>query len=363
MASTHAAVIGGGLAGLCATRALAGVFDRVTLVDRDTLPVGAEERSGVPQGRHVHALLVRGRRELEHLFPGFEATMKARGALEMDFGLEWAALRQHGWDRRMSTGMTALFASRVLIETVVREQVRAHLNVTVLERTEVTRLAAAADRVNGVGLRARDGGETRTLATDLVVDASGRASHAPAWLEMLGLPPPPQTVVDSFCGYSTRWYQAPPPERWPRKWWWKGIWIDPELDGPTDGLIGGVLSPVEDERWIVTLAGVARNYPPSDEGGFAAALDRLRSPILAQAVRLAEPISPVYCNRAMANRFRHYERWPARLAGFLAVGDAVSAFNPVYGQGMTTAAVSARILADTLAAAGPEAPDLPARFF
>src|SRR5262249_39219205 len=152
-------------------------------------------------------------------------------------------------------------------------------------------------------------------------------------------PAPAEVVVDSDSAYATRWYQAPPRDRLPADWWWKGIWIDPELP---DGRIAGVLSPVENDRWIVTLGGIEGHYPPTDEAGFVDFLRRLRWPLLAAAVALAEPLTPVYGHRAMANRFRHFERWRARLDGFVAIGDAVCAFNPVYGQGMSAAAVSAR---------------------
>jgi 2-polyprenyl-6-methoxyphenol hydroxylase-like FAD-dependent oxidoreductase len=212
--------------------------------------------------------------------------------------------------------------------------------------------------VTGVRLRPRDGAGVTALEAELVVDASGRGSHAPAWLEALRLPVPEETVVDAFVGYSTRWYQAPEPR--PREWWWKGIWIDPE--GPHD-YRAAVLSPVEGGRWVVTQGGLAGHYPPSDEAEFTAALGTLRSPVIAEAVRRATPLSPVYCNRQMANRFRHYERWPARLRGFVAAGDAVCAFNPVYGQGMTSAAFTAGILAGCLDAVGPTSPELPPRFF
>jgi 2-polyprenyl-6-methoxyphenol hydroxylase-like FAD-dependent oxidoreductase len=124
-----------------------------------------------------------------------------------------------------------------------------------------------------------------------------------------------------------------------------------------------VLFPVEGRRWIVTLGGLGGQYPPTDEDEFMAAIGKLRSPILADAVKLATPISPVYGNRAMANRFRHYEKWGARLPGFLAVADSVCAFNPVYGQGMTAATICARVLETCLRKIGPTNPELPARFF
>jgi 2-polyprenyl-6-methoxyphenol hydroxylase-like FAD-dependent oxidoreductase len=357
MTKQRAVVIGGSIAGLCAARVLADYFDAVTVVDRDAYPAGALDRAGVPQSRHVHALLAGGRQALERLFPGFDQRMRAAGALELDFGLDFATLRPEGWMPREESGITTLFASRTLLESIVRDLLRGHPRVELVEHATVTGLVADGDgRRRARAVRLADG-ERRA---DLVVDASGRTSKAPEWLRALGLDTPEETVVDSFAGYATRWFAAPDPARWPREWWWKAIWLDPNVP---ENMTAAVLFPLEGGRWIVTLAGLARHYPPSDEAGFIAALDALRSPIIAEAVRLATPISPVYCNRAMANRFRHYDRWHARLDGFIAIGDSVCAFNPVYGQGMTTAALSAGILRDALDRVGPTSPSLPREFF
>jgi 2-polyprenyl-6-methoxyphenol hydroxylase-like FAD-dependent oxidoreductase len=359
----RAVVIGGSIAGLCAARVLADWFDVVTLIDRDSYPAGTLERAGVPQSRHVHALLAGGRRELERLFPGFDDRMLAAGAHEVDFSSDFAVLRGDGWVPREQSGITTLFASRTLLEATVRDLFRRVPRVALVERTEVTGLVVDDDdrrRVRGVRVRRRDGGTEELFHADLVVDASGRTSKSTEWLRALGLEPPTETVVDAFAGYATRWYRAPDPARWPREWWWKGIWIDPK---EPEHMSAGVLFPVEEGRWIVTIAGISRNYPPADEDGFALALARLRSPLIARAIALAEPISPVYSNRAMANRFRHYERWAERLDGFIATGDSACAFNPVYGQGMTTAALSAGILADALDRVGPTSAALPREFF
>lgn len=363
MNDSHAVVIGGSLAGLSAGRVLSDHFKHVTVIDRDAYPDGAVERPGVPQSRHVHALLARGRKELEKLFPGFDRTMLERGAHEIDFGWDFATLRPEGWDTRVFNNLPLLFASRTLIESVVRECFRALPNVTLMERTTVTGISASRNgnlRATGVSISPLDGGSPSTIEATLAVDASGRASKAPDWFKTLGLEPPPESVVDSFSGYSTRWFKTPAAAQWPRDWWWKGIWID--IKAP-EHMLAGVLFPVENGRWIVTLGGASKHYPPSDEVGFMAALETLRSPLLAEAVRLAEPISPVYSNRAMANRFRHYEHWQHQLEGFIALGDAACAFNPVYGQGMTTGTVSATILDQCLKQYGPTNPDLPRRFF
>jgi 2-polyprenyl-6-methoxyphenol hydroxylase-like FAD-dependent oxidoreductase len=363
MKGTHAVVIGGSMAGLSAGRVLSDYFDRVTVIDRDAYPDGAIERPGVPQSRHVHALLARGRKELEAMFPGFDQVMRDGGAHELDFASSFATLRPTGWAERINNHLPVFFASRTLIESAVRGLFRKLPNVTLLERTTVTSLVAVrhnTPKVTSVQVTPLDGGASTLLEADLIVDASGRASKAPEWLRELGLAPPAETVVDSFSGYSSRWFKAPEPEQLPPDWWWKGVWIDLKLPENT---FAGVLFPVEHGRWLVTIAGVAKNYPPNDEAGFMAALHQLRSPIIGEMVRFAEPISPVYSNRAMANRFRHYEQWQERLDGFLALGDAACAFNPVYGQGMTTGAISATILRDCLNQYGPTSLDLPRQFF
>ncbi len=363
MSHTHAVVIGGSMAGLCTARVLSDHCDKVTVLDRDTYPEGAFERAGVPQSRHVHALLVRGRQELNHFFPGFDTLMLERGALEIDFGSDFATLRNWGWERRHPTDMITLFASRNLIESTVRELFRKLSNVEVREQTSVTGLGMTATgppRIDTVRLVPRDANEPTSIQADLVVDASGRASKAPDWLQALGITPPHETIVNAHTGYSSRWYQAPPVDQLPKEWWWKGIWLDLKLP---EHPMAGVLFPVENNRWIVTLAGVSKNYPPKDEDEFTAALSQLRSPILADAVRVAEPISSVYAYREMANRFRRYEKWNERVDGFIAVGDSTCAFNPVYGQGMTTGTLSAGAIQKCLEKYGPTHPELSRHFF
>lgn len=361
----HAIVIGGSLGGLCAASALARHFAKVTVLERDALPEDARLRAGAPQARHVHVLLVRGRRELEALFPGFERRLLDAGAVELDFGMSFAVLRAHGWQQRKPFDITGLFQSRALLESIVRGLAREIANVTLRDGVEVLGLvgddAPRARRVRGVRIQARSGHDAaEELHADLVVDTTGRGSKVADWLGDLGLTAPDEVVVDSDSAYATRWYQAPPRDRLPRDWWWKGIWIDPGLP---DGRVAGVLSPVEGDRWIVTLGGIEGHYPPTDDRGFVEFLSRLRSPLIADAVALAEPLTPVYGHRAMANRFRHFERWREWLDGFVALGDAVCAFNPVYGQGMTAAAVAAHLLGDWVAAAGRDGALDPRRYF
>jgi 2-polyprenyl-6-methoxyphenol hydroxylase-like FAD-dependent oxidoreductase len=364
--SGHAVVVGGSVGGLCVARALSERFERVTVIDRDRFPEGARDRKGVPQARHPHALLDGGRRALERLFPGFESAMLSRGALELDPGFDFALMRPTGWAPRRRSSFTMLFSSRALLESVVRELAAKLGNVRVADGTEVTALVTSREgglRVAGVATRAN--GEAGRLGAELVVDTSGRATKAPEWLARLGLPRVEMTIVDADAGYSTRWYQGPGASAWPADWWWKCVWIEPRVDEASrpEEQYFGVLFPVEGDRWIVTLASWGGRELPSDPDSFERLVGKLRSPILAEAIARARAVSPVYFRRGLQNAYRHYERWQATLPGFIATADAVCAFNPVYGQGMSSAAICAEILGRTLERVPAVSPRFPREFF
>jgi flavin-dependent dehydrogenase len=180
--------------------------------------------------------------------------------------------------------------------------------------------------------------DTRTnLEGWLVVDASGRGSRTPAELEAVGVPEPQETVIDASLRYATRIYRIPTGSRD-----WKGLLV---RDRPPSGTRGGGVFELEGGRWVVTLGGAGVDQPPTDEAGFHDFARSLVSPILADAIRDAEPLTPVRGWARTANRWRHVERmrdWPA---GFALAGDAMCALNPVYGQGMSVAALEGPVLA------------------
>ncbi|AUX26453.1 hypothetical protein SOCEGT47_070220 [Sorangium cellulosum] len=347
---SRAIVIGGSIAGMCSARVLCDFFDEVVLLERDPLPAGIGPRPGVPQSRHTHVLLPRGEQEIEALFPGFTAAVLGAGALKFDVGTGMAVRRVFGWQTVGPTGRDLLWASRDLFEGTIRSLLRQQTRVEVRGGAQVLALrGATAGRPRIRGVVVRDEASERELEADLVVDASGRNTRAEPWLRELGLPAPTTRCVDSGAGYASRFYKAPPPERRPSDWWWKGLWVEAELGRPR----GAVVFPIEGDRWLVTASGFNGTHPPTDEQGFLDHLASLSSPIVSRAVALAEPLSPIHGNRSMANVSRAYDRWEIELPGFIAVGDAVCAFNPVYGQGMSTAAVSAAILRDVLRRRGP----------
>ncbi|BAC89893.1 FAD-dependent oxidoreductase [Gloeobacter violaceus] len=340
----HAVVIGGSIAGLLAARVLAPHFERVSILERDRLADQPEFRKGVPQARHFHLLLARGLMILEQLLPGIEADLQAGGAVPLEWGAEALWFLPAGWAPRYYSGLRTYSLSRDLLEWCVRRRVRSIKNIAFRTTAEVIELLSdpGRSRISGVRVRCSQRAESapgavESLSADLVVDASGRNTRMPQWLEALGYGSLEQTKINAFMGYATRYYARP--ENFHGQW--KSLNV---FRKPPAMLRGGALFPLEGDRWIVTLGGGARDYPPTDEAGYLEFARSLRSPLLYETIQGARPVSPIYGFQNAENCLRHYERlprWPERL---VVLGDATCAFNPLYGQGITMAGRGALLL-------------------
>lgn len=345
----QAVVLGGGMAGLLAARVLTEHFERVILVERDRYPEEPVFRPGAPQARHVHVLLLRGQQIIEELFPGMQQDLITKGAVQCDFMNDYRTRYPSGWLQRTPSQIRGYVVTRLLLEWQVRQALTKIPQIEIVDGYEAVDVEGSTDAksITGVFLRARSHAgapveqELTHIDADLVVDATGRESKAPQWLKSLGYAPPAETVINPFLGYATRLY-APPADS-SRDW--KGMVI---MASPPGILRGGVIWPTEKGQWMVVLGGAGKEYPPTDEDAYLEFARSLSDPALFAAIKEAQPLTPIYGYRRTENRIRHFARLQRQPERLLVIGDAACAFNPVYGQGMTVAALEAMELRECL---------------
>ncbi|MET7617744.1 FAD-dependent monooxygenase [Streptomyces sp. NPDC005408] len=354
-APRRAVVIGAGLAGMLAAAALGEFADEITIVERDTLPTGPEPRKHLPQAGHAHILWCGGVEAIESLLPGVTARWLAAGARRIPLPTAMVGLSPQGWYRRWTEETHYLIAcSRDLLDWVVRKQVLPAPGVKVLQRTKLLALEGDSSRVTGVRVRTAEGAE-RVLAADLVVDCSGRGTRAPQLLGALGVEDIRVDEVDTGLVYASRLFRAPEGAgEFPI------VNVQSNAREPRPGQ-AAVILPVEDGRWLVTLSGTRGGEPTKAADAFEAFARSVRHPVVGELISGAEPLSDVVTFGNTANRRRYFEKargWPE---GFVAVGDAVATFNPVYGHGMSVAAQGVRALRDQIRTLGITAPGLARR--
>lgn len=332
---SHAVVLGASLAGLAHAVPLAERFDRVTVVERDVLPDGPEQRRGVPQGRHIHLLVPGGVERLEQLLPGVLGEMSARGA-HVIHAPEWRLHMAGGRLNLTDADLRITGATRPLIEGAVRDRVLALDGVELLDGWVARDLAATDDRERVTGVRLRSvvaPDEQRTLAADLVVDTTGRGSSSPRWLADLGYAPPQQERLTIDVHYTTRLFHRDPADLDGCR----HVLVDP----PPDEGRGGVALAVERDRWLVTLVGMTGQRPPADLGGFTDYAAGLWTGDLHGIVEGAEPVGDASRGAFPAFSRHRYDRLRRLPERYAVSGDAVCSFDPRFGQGMTVAITEA----------------------
>ncbi|WP_154071228.1 FAD-dependent oxidoreductase [Bradyrhizobium lablabi] len=328
---------------MAAAAAVAGHFERVTVLERDVLPLDASPRPGTPQDNQLHVLLTGGQRALGELFPGFADDLARAGAvpirLNLDFREEFPGFdpffpqRDLGWDLY---GM-----SRPLLELIVRRNARKLPNIAMRDGCRALHIVASKDgSATGVRLETKDRTD-ETLPADLVIDASRRGALALSFLEATGRPRPAQTEIGVDLSYATATFAIPEGSRN-----WKAVVTIPEI--PASSRTGYLVS-IEGNRWIALISERHIEMPSPDPDEFMGRMQQLRTSTIYDAIKDARRLDGIHRFSIPENSWQHYEQLGDFPRGLLPIGDAICRFNPIYGQGMTVAAGEACILRDLLA--------------
>jgi 2-polyprenyl-6-methoxyphenol hydroxylase-like FAD-dependent oxidoreductase len=319
-------------------------FEKVTILERDPVHDMPESRKGQAQTRHLHALLAQGLLIFREYFPGIQEELVAGGAVAGDMGERMHWYQYGGYRLQFTTGLVNISMSRPFLELCVRRRVLSLPNVTLADSCAVTELVTNAQktRITGVHVNRRSGeNAAEVLEADLVVDASGRGSATPKWLEGLGYARPQETEVKSNIGYSTREYRRAPKDA-------NTIRIEMISPVAPHEKHGVFIFPIEDNRWIMTAGGYVGKHPPATEAELHEFVRSMPVSDVYDIISEAEPLTDIVTYRYAASLRHHYEKLSRFPEGFLVIGDAMASFNPIYGQGMTSAAVQTYALKNLL---------------
>ena len=339
----HAIVLGGSLTGLLAARVLSQYYARVIIIEKDTVHREPESRKGQPQTRHLHGLLPSGLQVMSRYFTGLLDEITSYGAKVFDFGESMNWYCYGGFRKSFAIDIKTVSISRPLLEHIIRERVLGLSNVRLIDNTTAKHLIAdEKQKVTRVVTEEKVSGRTESLSADLIIDSTGRGSRTPQWLKESGYGEIEVSEVKVNVGYTTRMYERDPGDPRGEKW----IAYTPQA--PAETRFGGAF-PIEGDKWMVTVGGWHGDHAPAENAGYLEFVKSLPNPDIYDIVSKNEPASEFVQYKFPVSIRRHYEKLRRFPVGFLVLGDAISSFNPIYAQGMSSASLQVKVLDNMLA--------------
>ena len=339
----HAIVLGGSLTGLLTAKVLSKYFTQVTIIEKDPIHRQPEARKGQPQTRHLHGLLPSGLKVMSKYFTGLADEITSYGAKVFDFAASMNWYCYGGFRKSFPIDIKSVFISRPLLEHIIRERVLALFNVRLVDNTIAKHLTTDdKQKITGVVTEEKLSGRTQSFSADLIVDCTGRGSRTPQWLKELGYAEIKVSEVKVNVGYTTRMYKRDPGD--PRG----ENWIAYSPQAPAETRFGAAF-PIEGDRWMVTVGGWHGDHAPTENPGYLEFVKSLPNPHLYDIVTKNEPASEFVQYKFPFSIRRHYEKLRRFPEGFLVLGDAISSFNPIYAQGMSSASLQVEVLDKMLA--------------
>lgn len=340
----RAVVIGGSITGMLAAKVLSAYFKQVIILEKDDQPKvdahepGSFSRQGLPHAAHQHLLLVKGRQLFEEFFPGFDEELERLGAPLVNYSEDVALFIGEGKLPRFASGLNLRVCRRPVIDNVVARRIGEIDNVESQYQCRVNDLILneAKDRICGV--RYQQGGsvlEDKSLTADLILDCSGRGSKMHRWLQRNGFCAVPRTRVNPKLAYASQLYKVKQGHKV------KPIEVAPHA--PESPRAAGFW-PVEKGYWLLTLIGMNAVSPGAEQKTFNEFAGKLSSNSIAKSLQFLEPVSAISHFQGTENVWSRYDQMKDHPAGLLVMGDAMCAFNPLYGQGLTLIAMAAKAL-------------------
>ncbi|MBT2216865.1 glutamate synthase [Virgibacillus dakarensis] len=343
----RAIVIGGSIAGKLAAKALATSFRQVIILEAGSVWEEKTPRKRVPQTYHPHVLLKGGEKAIEELFPYFLDQLIEDGGIINNFtrDLKW---HHFGfWKHRFQGELVMVQQSRPLLEWHLQQRINQITTIVTKYETKVEQLLPDDQhaKISGVKARSLQTGKEEELTADLVVDASGFGSRSIDWLKSFGQEVKEEKVWIKLF-YATRYFRHKGKEQDNPEWC--NLLISPSF--PINPY-GAFIQSVEGNRFSVTFSGYANELPPKTDTEFINYAKKLPVSDVVDFLDKVEPISEINIHKIPYQVRRRFDL-ASMPDGFVVIGDAHCRFDPVFGQGISVAAMEALALQRLLSADG-----------